>query len=63
MRKVGKDSQYQAPLMSAFREAFEARDAKENAVRIVDGERVIERHAHLARLPRRFRPKLRASRA
>jgi type VI secretion system protein ImpF len=42
MRKVGKDSQFQAPLMSAFREAFEARDAKESAVRIVDGERVIE---------------------
>ncbi len=28
--------------MSAFRESFEARDAKEVAVRIVDGERVIQ---------------------
>jgi type VI secretion system protein ImpF len=42
MRKVGSDTQYQAPLMSAFREAFDARDAKENPVRVVDGERVIE---------------------
>jgi type VI secretion system protein ImpF len=42
MRRVRDDAQYQAPLMSAFREAFEARDAKDNLVRIVDGERVIE---------------------
>lgn len=42
MRK-GKDAkQYQAPLMSAFRDAFEARDAKDNSVKIVDGEKVIE---------------------
>ena len=42
MRK-GKDvAQFQAPLMSAFRDAFEHRDAKENSARIVDGERVIE---------------------
>jgi len=42
MHRTKKDAQFQAPLMSAFREAFEARDAKENRVRIVDGERVIE---------------------
>ena len=50
MRKARDDTQYQAPLMSAFREAFEARDAKDNSVRIVDGERVIEgRHSRQRR--------------
>ncbi len=50
MRKSRADSQYQAPLMSAFREAFEARDARESRVRIVDGERVIEgRHSRQRR--------------
>lgn len=42
MRKPKDSAQYQAPLMAAFREAFEARDAKDNPVRIVDGERVVE---------------------
>lgn len=38
-----KDSvKYQAPLMAAFRETFAARDARDNAVQVVDGERVIE---------------------
>lgn len=41
MRK-SKDAQFQAPLMAAFREAAEARDAKDRSVAIVDGERVIE---------------------
>jgi type VI secretion system protein ImpF len=50
MRKARGDRQYQAPLMSAFRDAFEARDAKDSRVRIVDGERVIE-----GRLPRQRR--------
>jgi type VI secretion system protein ImpF len=42
MRKARNEGHYQAPLMSAFREAFEAHDARDNAVRVVDGERVIE---------------------
>ncbi len=42
MRK-GKDViQFQAPLMSAFRDAFEQRDAREHSAKVVDGERVIE---------------------
>ena len=42
MRK-GKDAvQFQAPFMSAFRDAFELRDAKEHVSKLVDGERVIE---------------------
>jgi type VI secretion system protein ImpF len=50
MRKSRNDAQFQAPLMSAFREAFEARDATDNRVRIVDGERVIEgRHSRQRR--------------
>ena len=50
MRKAKDNAQFQAPLMSAFREAFEARDAKDNRVRIVDGERVIEgRHSRQRR--------------
>ena len=42
MRKANNSVSYQAPLMSAFREAFEARDARELNVVVVDGERVIE---------------------
>jgi type VI secretion system protein ImpF len=50
MKTRRRDTEFQAPLMSAFREAFEARDAKENPVRVVDGERVIEgRHARQRR--------------
>jgi type VI secretion system protein ImpF len=49
MRK-GKDTpQFQAPLMSAFRDAFEHRDAKEHSAKIVDGERVIEGRQALQR--------------
>lgn len=33
---------FQAPLMAAFRETFAARDAKDSAMTVVDGERVIE---------------------
>jgi type VI secretion system protein ImpF len=42
MSKGSTKRSFQAPLMSAFREAFEARDAKDVQVRIVDGEKVIE---------------------
>jgi len=42
MRKGKDTAQFQAPLMAAFREAFDARDAKDRSVVIVDGERVIE---------------------
>jgi len=42
MRSPKEKAQYQAPLMSAFREAFEARDAREAPVRTVEGERVIQ---------------------
>jgi type VI secretion system protein ImpF len=42
MRRPKDKAQYQAPLMAAFREAFEARDAADTPVRIVDGERVVE---------------------
>jgi type VI secretion system protein ImpF len=42
MRKGSKTAQFQAPLMSAFREAFETHDAKQTSVKVVDGERVIE---------------------
>jgi type VI secretion system protein ImpF len=42
MRSPKDKAQFQAPIMSAFREAFEARDSSETPVRTVDGERVIE---------------------
>lgn len=41
MRKDRKSAQFRAPLMSAFRDAFGARDAKKRAFSVVDGERVI----------------------
>jgi type VI secretion system protein ImpF len=50
MRSPKDKAQYQAPLMSAFREAFDARDAREMPVRAVDGEQVIQgRGARLRR--------------
>ena len=42
MKTRRRDTEYQAPLLSAFREAFEARDATDKPVKVVDGERVIE---------------------
>ncbi|MBX3567722.1 MAG: GPW/gp25 family protein [Rhizobiaceae bacterium] len=42
MRRPKDNAQYQAPFMAAFRDAFDARDAKDMPVRVVDGERVIE---------------------
>lgn len=42
MVRVKDSASFQAPLMSAFREAFEARDSKDRSVHVVDGERVIE---------------------
>lgn len=42
MRSPKEKAQYQAPFMSAFREAFEARDARDAPVRTVEGERVIQ---------------------
>jgi len=42
MRKSKDSAQFQAPLMSAFRDAYEARDAKEHVNKVVDGERIID---------------------
>ena len=41
MGEERKPAEFQAPLMSAFREAFQARDATKRAARSVEGERVI----------------------
>jgi type VI secretion system protein ImpF len=41
MRKQAPSREHGAPLMSAFREAFAARDAKKRVIQTVGGERVV----------------------
>lgn len=46
MRRVNRTTEYAAPIMSAFRDAFVARDAQKPVVQTVGGERVVPgRHA------------------
>ena len=41
MRKAARGNQFQAPLMSAFRESFSNRDAKKRVINVIDGEKVL----------------------